>query len=260
MSTTAMILAAAAGGTLTAVPSGVMTYLGVRRMRTAHQHTQDELELARYDATHDALTGLVSRGAFYAQGNQLLTSAAKDWPLAVVIVDVNDFKQVNDTYGHGVGDVVLIAIAHRLRDVVPDGLVARLSGDEFAVVVPMRRGESAETIGGALADASDSPIVVPVNLPDDLGDEDDRVREVELSMTWSVGVEDVRKPTPLFLALAHADAAMYAAKRDRSLAAVRFDAVRHDHTAPVPGQRPATGTRTRELSRMDPPVAAWGAR
>ena len=253
-----MILAAAAGGAMTAVPSGVLTYLGVRRMRAAREHMQDELELVRYDATHDGLTGLMNRDALQEQAPNLLATAREDWPIAVAVVDVNDFKQVNDTHGHGVGDVVLAAIAHRLSEAVPDGLVARLSGDEFAVLAPLHRGQSAEGLGNLLADASDSPIVVPTHLPDSL-DDDDLVREVALAVTWSVGVSDVRERIPLSTALAQADAAMYAAKRETHVAALSFRSDVHDHTVPVAGQRPAL--RTRELPLMDPPVAIWaGAR
>ncbi|WP_328477094.1 diguanylate cyclase [Actinoplanes sp. NBC_00393] len=87
-------------------------------------------ERLRYQADHDELTGLANRRRFTAG----VTAAAGD--AAVLLIDLNGFKQINDTYGHGAGDAVLRHVADRLRECAgPDDVPARLGGDEFAVLV-----------------------------------------------------------------------------------------------------------------------------
>ncbi|NBN63356.1 putative bifunctional diguanylate cyclase/phosphodiesterase [Pannonibacter tanglangensis] len=87
-------------------------------------------------AHHDPLTGLPNRAVFSAKLNEALRLAhAKASNLAVILIDVDKFKAINDTYGHGTGDIFLQVIADRLRSVFGEHLVARLSGDEFAVMV-----------------------------------------------------------------------------------------------------------------------------
>ncbi len=100
---------------------------------------QLEAEVAdrHYEATHDSLTGLHNRAAFNTNADAHFGSVGPDHLSAMMLVDLNQFKKVNDTMGHHAGDEVLIQISQRLLAALPHGAtVARLGGDEFAVLIP----------------------------------------------------------------------------------------------------------------------------
>jgi diguanylate cyclase (GGDEF)-like protein/PAS domain S-box-containing protein len=96
-----------------------------------------EAERIRYLAECDTLTGLANRNTLNAHLNAKLAHAkAQKGEVALLVMDLDKFKQINDTLGHACGDQLLCAVARRLSDLVKDtGLVARLSGDEFAIVI-----------------------------------------------------------------------------------------------------------------------------
>jgi diguanylate cyclase (GGDEF)-like protein len=123
---TPAILGAAAA--VFAASSAMGAAICIRTRRLAKSRA--ELE---HLATHDTLTGLSNRTHFnhVLMGDQ----ASAPQPKAVVLIDLDHFKKVNDTLGHPVGDKVLVAVAGRLREIFPSSLTARLGGDEFAVVV-----------------------------------------------------------------------------------------------------------------------------
>jgi diguanylate cyclase (GGDEF)-like protein len=92
-------------------------------------------ERITYTAHHDSLTGLANRKLFYEQLEQSLRRARRGESLAVLYLDLDHLKRINDTLGHAVGDRMLRGVADRLRNCVRDvDLVARLSGDEFAII------------------------------------------------------------------------------------------------------------------------------
>jgi diguanylate cyclase (GGDEF)-like protein len=99
------------------------------------------LELARAEAATDGLTGAPNRRAFLAAADERLRRARRRGrPLTVVYIDVDDFKHVNDTLGHAVGDRVLRCVARTLRQTLrEDDLFARLGGDEFVVLLDSGR-------------------------------------------------------------------------------------------------------------------------
>lgn len=99
-------------------------YARVSQMAKAHAH----------DATHDALTGLPNRRQLHERAAARLAQP-NGGTTALMLLDLDHFKEVNDTLGHAAGDKVLVEVARRLRDAAePDALVARLGGDEFAVL------------------------------------------------------------------------------------------------------------------------------
>ncbi|MHA6287274.1 putative bifunctional diguanylate cyclase/phosphodiesterase [Maricaulis sp. CAU 1757] len=117
--------------------------------RAAKAQTRAEKARAEAEtlAGHDALTGLPNRRSFMAE---LERRVAGDTPFGLLMIDLDGFKPVNDTYGHAAGDEVLREAARRLQQVKPrEALAARLGGDEFAVVLPDLHGEEVAGIIGA---------------------------------------------------------------------------------------------------------------
>lgn len=108
----------------------------------------------RHEATHDALTDLANRSLL--QDRVRLMAADPGRGVGLLLIDLDDFKQINDSYGHAVGDEVLVAISDRLRDTCPpDAVVCRYGGDEFVLAVPARRntlGELAMRVLAALCE------------------------------------------------------------------------------------------------------------
>jgi diguanylate cyclase (GGDEF)-like protein/PAS domain S-box-containing protein len=108
-------------------------------------------------AHHDPLTGLFNRAALEPQ----LRTSDPAGPVAVLMIDLDGFKAVNDSLGHAAGDALLTVVADRLRDGVRTGdLVARLGGDEFVVVLLGADEATARAIAGRLVDALAAPVVV----------------------------------------------------------------------------------------------------
>ena len=110
-----------------------------------------QAELA-HRAHHDPLTGLANRALLDDELNQAIERhRAYGWPFALIVVDLDDFKVVNDTFGHTTGDYLLSAVGQRLRGCVRSGdTVARLGGDEFAIVIDGDSKAVAERILAAL--------------------------------------------------------------------------------------------------------------
>jgi diguanylate cyclase (GGDEF)-like protein len=98
--------------------------------RLRHQAVESQ-----HSAMHDALTGLPNRTLFRRRLEEALASPVAGQRAAVLMMDLNRFKEVNDTLGHRNGDLLLIEVARRLGHVVEGGMLARLSGDEFAVLL-----------------------------------------------------------------------------------------------------------------------------
>ena len=159
---------------------------------------------AQRAAFHDPLTGLPNRRLLTERLHALASRG--DRAVGLLLVDLDGFKHVNDSHGHGVGDGVLVEVAARLTDAVtsagPDGgVLVRLGGDEFAVVLPQDVGPGvAERLAAAMVAALADPL---------------RSLDGATGLSASVGVATGPAATAPLL-LRYADIAMYRAKRERS--------------------------------------------
>ncbi|WP_156795997.1 EAL domain-containing protein [Bradyrhizobium icense] len=121
-----------------------------------------EAERVRYLAEHDTLTGLINRDALHVQLKAKISSTETDGrKVALLVIGIDGFQQINDMLGHTCGDLVLRAISQRLTAAVPPaGLVARLSGDEFAIAVPTSDiGENLSRFAEQIGDGFDAPLL-----------------------------------------------------------------------------------------------------
>ena len=158
-----------------------------------------------HQALHDELTGLPNRKYLVLRTEEALAEAARlGASTALLLLDLDRFKEVNDTLGHPVGDRLLAVVAHRLaHSVRPGDVVARLGGDEFAVLLPaVRDPASAREVAARLRAALAEPV---------------RMDSMTLDIEASVGIAMYPVHAPDFaLLLQRADVAMYQAKERRS--------------------------------------------
>jgi len=171
------------------------TVIVTRYQRDLHS----ESEQNRYQALHDSLTDLPNRTLFQDRTGVALRTAARSGAIvAVLLLDLNRFKEVNDTLGHQYGDHLLLQVADRLRGSLRDAdSVARLGGDEFAILLPISGWEEAlaatQRIGAALHD--------PFPMYD-----------IALDVDASIGIALAEPGDDVETLLRHADIAMYEAK------------------------------------------------
>ncbi|MEM7786321.1 MAG: EAL domain-containing protein [Bacteroidota bacterium] len=184
--------------------------LAVVRDVTAQRQLSARL---RHQATHDTLTGLPNRALFRSR---IESSLATSTPFAVLFIDLDHFKVVNDSLGHDAGDHLLTSVSLRLRDAlgaIEGALVARLGGDEFGVFVPTT-GIDVEALGQSVLEALGTPV--------SLGSR-------SITPSASVGIvaagETYGSPEDL---LRDADTAMYAAKHGGRQRLAMFTPAMHE--------------------------------
>ncbi|MET0235068.1 MAG: EAL domain-containing protein [Kibdelosporangium sp.] len=166
-----------------------------RAAQSAKDVATTAAEQLRDRAERDQLTGVASRAYF----GDLLHKALHDNRPALLVIDLDDFKSVNDTHGHPLGDKILIEVARRISDSVGDaGIVGRLGGDEFAVVIADHdESTTARTAEGILAAVAAQPVA-----------------PTSLSIQASIGIAVAGQPRePADVLMRDADTALYAAKR-----------------------------------------------
>jgi diguanylate cyclase (GGDEF)-like protein/PAS domain S-box-containing protein len=170
---------------------------------------------ARYRklALRDPLTGLANRALFNERLAHLLARRGPVSPAAVIMIDLDGFKRINDTLGHGAGDELLTEVAHRLlRSTRPEDTVARLGGDEFCVVMTSYEAEVVANCGERIAAALKRPY---------------EVAGVTSQCSASVGVAVHEGPGETMEALLRrADAALYEAKAAGGARRVLYEAPR----------------------------------
>ena len=190
---------------------------------------QDELlrarDALRIEAMHDALTGLVNRAAICRSLDQEVARGSRTGhPVGVILLDIDHFKSINDTYGHACGDVVLQAVAKSLKAGVRSyDFVARYGGEEFLIVLPECEWRGARRVAER---AREALAALQIELP-----------HSRLEVTASFGVSStsqVRSADAVQL-LASADRALYRAKRRGRNRVELCKSEDFDRTTPITG-------------------------
>jgi len=182
-------------GAMTAM---VVAFTDITEQRRAERAEQEARALLEWQAFHDDLTELPNRAFLLGQLQQQL-DRRPGAPVALLFLDLDEFKAVNDSMGHQAGDELLVAVGDRLRRAVRDGdVVARFGGDEFVVLAPeVRTLDGARQLAERIAAAFDPPMAIGG-------------REVRVSASIGVVVDRGRSADTL---LRRADDALYRAKQ-----------------------------------------------
>ena len=229
-------------------------------LHDAATHRELRIVTARssYEAVHDPLTNLVNRAAMLSKADSALHGLAHHHPVALVLLDIDHFKEVNDTLGHAAGDELLQVTAARLGALTrPDELLGRLGGDEFALLVtslPLlgdaaARADAAAALPQAMRRARE--IVAHLAVPTQVGG-------VQMSVEASVGVVVAGAGTvDMAELLRRADIAMYQAKAGGSSVASydgRRDAASTDRLALLAELREALAVDDQLVLALQPAV------
>ncbi|WP_422774002.1 putative bifunctional diguanylate cyclase/phosphodiesterase [Plantactinospora sp. WMMC1484] len=181
---------------------GARQFIAFRENARLLRNTRLQEERLQHEVSHDALTGLANRALFR---DRLATALATTERVSVLLVDLDDFKTVNDLLGHGVGDRLLVSVAQLLRaEVGDDGLPVRVAGDEFAVLLTGADADP-EALAGRLLAALDRPI-----------------SEHRLLVQASIGIAAALPGATVDSVLRDADVAMYTAKQRGKASFVRY--------------------------------------
>ncbi len=170
------------------------------RLRQALIEAWAQIAELRVLADHDSLTGLPNRRRLMAEIEVALErSRLQKRRAALILMDMNKLKCLNDRCGHQAGDAAIVHVARIIRDMLPAGLAARLGGDEFALVVPdMSLEEARDCAAGIAARIAASPLWYQSD---------------SHPLSVSVGVTTIEPDVPAKTLFARADAMMYADKR-----------------------------------------------
>lgn len=179
--------------------------LGPIMLAVVMQSRKELLSKLQHLVTHDQLTGAATRHAFYESARKI---AHRNTPLAVLMIDLDHFKEVNDNYGHAAGDEVLVSFAQRVRTCLrPGDAFGRLGGEEFAVVIPQCPSPDAVRIAERIREVVAE---TPVRLNDG--------RLITLTASLGLALSPDAEDLSIEDLLTNADSALYRAKargRDR---------------------------------------------
>lgn len=185
------------------VPGLVLILAALVRQFTLLDENRQLLDTVAKIALRDELTGLANRTLF----SERLADAIHEWhltggPVSVLVLDIDDFKVVNDSLGHPAGDALLCSVGDRIQlNIRSDDIVARIGGDEFAILV-RDRPEAAGLVAEQIVDAFDEPIVV-----------DGRPLYLRISLGLATASAAKDNDISADELLRRADLAMYSAKR-----------------------------------------------
>lgn len=176
---------------------GLFVYLVTQLSYSSILEVQHGAEEQRYQAEHDMLTGLPNRKMFF---NSLSHHINNNVPCSVFFIDLNNFKQINDSFGHHYGDQLLILTAQVLQNnLLPSVFISRIGGDEFAVIFNHQSKSGFDDCVHSLMDSLQAPLQI-----------DQQLINVDLSIGVSQFPKDSLKVDEL---VRHADLAMYEAKK-----------------------------------------------
>lgn len=181
--------------------ANVRAELSLAALQDEHQRLQQALQTIRSMAHQDELTQLPNRRAAMAALNErLMLWQSRQEPSCLIMLDIDNFKTINDSYGHDVGDAVLASLAQRLQTQLrPYDLLARFGGEEFIILLPGMRLEEGAVLARRLCEQlAASPLLQ---------------QPVRLQVTASFGITQLRAADTLHDWLRRADQAMYKSKR-----------------------------------------------
>lgn len=164
-----------------------------------------ELEKSRNDAIRDGLTGTYNRKAFDERISQLMDlNLSKSAPFSLLLLDIDDFKQINDSYGHPIGDRVLLATAQKCnQNIRKEDFLARYGGEEFAILLP----------GANLENATNKARQICQSLAKTQYKLDNKKKGKMVSVTVSIGISAYRTGDTVAGLVDRADKALYSAKQ-----------------------------------------------
>lgn len=171
----------------------------LHEIQTWHTHLQDENHQLSFEAKHDHLTALPNRSYFYSQLLHLFEQPSLRSNSALIFIDNNQFKRINDQYGHPAGDAVLIEMAQRLKSRIRQhDFIARLGGDEFAILLEsVHQRDHLITIAEHLLESCKKPL---------------SFNEHQIYFSFSIGIAFSQFASTPEELITQADQAMYKAK------------------------------------------------
>jgi diguanylate cyclase (GGDEF)-like protein len=190
----------------------------VQDLQSRTSRLEEENVELKAESTRDALTDVYNRRYFEeAVSREFDTAARHAWPLSVVFVDLDRFKEINDTHGHQAGDAVLVTVARLLGEVLRDtDVVARYGGDEFVMLLPGVDAEQADRVGQRVVETVHGRSATTAN-------------GARIGITLSLGIATCDAQHSFARAkdlLAAADAALYHSKRNGRDRYTCYDAIR----------------------------------
>ncbi len=217
------------GGIFLSFVLGILIYVLATSRSRALLLVEERTDQLHYQAFHDSLTGLPNRALILDRIAQMLARARRQHgPVAALFVDLDDFKNVNDTLGHDAGDQLLAGVAARMASTLREGdTVGRLGGDEFVVLVEgPSMAAGSEVVAQRILDVFESPFDIEGS-------------RVPLVVTASIGIAEGDRAEPGDL-LRDADAALYRAK----------DAGGHHAVVFTPSMRHSTDSQQSQESEL----------